>query len=169
MCSVFVLGLFYVYQHYWQSPKSADLVILNGKIAESQARVQENQALLAKLTARSPASEEVKTSHHLLDQYLKSNNHFSNVVTSIVESSKNDAFLLTKISSDKQAPVSGYVQTLYHVEVEASFIAIGKFLERLEDSSLLTEVDSIDITRLGTEMKRCKANINLFSYVTEHE
>ena len=135
------------------------------KVTALRASILDNKNKLAALSTRVPASEELKATHQLLDKYLKSNDRFSSVVTNLVASSKEESFLLTKVVSENQTKMSGYTQTLYHLEAETSFISIGKFLERLEESPLLTEVQSIDIVRLEDEMERCKASIKLFSYV----
>jgi hypothetical protein len=113
-----------------------------------------------------PASLELKTSNELLDKYMKSNDRFSNVISTVISNSNNLSFVVNKIATESQAQLMGYAQTLYSIQASASFISIGKFLESLEDSPLLTEVQSIDIERTGNELKMCKANIKLFSYVS---
>ncbi len=163
--SVLMLLLFASYLHFWQAPRSAQLKSIQEKIAISKADIAKNQALIKSISNRSPASDELSASRNLMEQYLKSNEKFSSVVTSIVSGSKNSSFSLTKISAENQTKINGYAQTLYNLEAEASFISIGKFLERLEDSPLLTEVQSIEIQRLEDEMQRCKVNIKLFGYV----
>ncbi len=159
------LALVYCFQHYWVVPKKLKLTEVRERVVSSRTKIAEDQLALEKLISRMPAAEEMRASQHLLDQYFKSNKQFSSVITSIVDNSKSDSFTLNRISSERQSKVSGYSQTLYNLEAEASFISIGRFLEKLEDSSLLTEVESVEITRLADEMKRCKANIKLFSYV----
>ena len=168
LASLFVVGVLFLVQRYWIAPQQLRVTKLRGEVTVAKATLQKDQAELKKLSTRSPASQEFAASQRLLDRYLKSNAMFSNVVTGLVENSKNDAFQLNKITSDLQSTFGTYTQTQYQVEVEAPFIAIGKFLEKLEDSALLTEVDSIEISRIQEEMKRCRANIRLFSYVAGH-
>ena len=100
-----------------------------------------------------------------MDQYVLFNDRFSSVISSIVNSSKSKAFTLTKLSLEDQSTENGYKKMLYSLDAEASFIEIGKFLEKLEDAPLLTEVSSVEINRIDNEMKRCQAHIKLFSYV----
>jgi hypothetical protein len=83
----------------------------------------------------------------------------------IFSGSKENDFTVQKITSMQSTKFGGYTQTLYALEADSSFIAIGKFLENLEDSPLLTEIESIDIARIENEMKQCKASIRLYGYV----
>jgi Tfp pilus assembly protein PilO len=162
---VFALILTVCFQQFWVQPKSGELNDIETKISTLQKKMEADQLAYNDLQKRTPASVESASASQLLDQYLKFNGHFSSVVNGIVSNSQGGSFSLTKISSESQVQTVGYTQTLYTVEAEAPFIAIGKFLEKMEDSPLLTEVDSIDISRIGTEMRRCKAKIKLFSYV----
>jgi hypothetical protein len=160
-----ILFFTFCFQQLWVKSRALELDQVTRSIAETQKKLEMDQLTYVQLMKRAPASVEVTSASQLLDEYLKFNGHFSSVVNGIVLSSKNTSFSLTKISSEKQVKATGYTQTLYSIEAEAPFIAIGKFLEKMEDSPLLTEVDSIEISRIGNEMKRCKAKIKLFSYV----
>ncbi len=149
----------------WSQNKVNEIAKLDQDISLIQAKMVKDQLAYDQLQKRAPASVEANLASQLLEQYLKFNGRFSSVVNGIVLSSNGNAFALNKILSESQVQAVGYTQTLYSIEAEASFIAIGKFLEKMEDSPLLTEVDSIEISRIGNEMKRCKAKIKLFSYV----
>jgi Tfp pilus assembly protein PilO len=140
---------------------------LKNEVTSVQASVDKNQALLVALQSRAPASADLRTSNDLLEKYLKNNDRFSNVVAGIVSNSNHSTFNVTKISAESQAQLYGYSQILYSIEADASFISIGKFLESLEDSSLLTEVSSIEIGRTGSELRLLKTKIKLFSYVSK--
>jgi len=164
LLSLIIVVFLVLFTIMWdRSGTMASLTVSRNQVAASKAKLDENKALYDKLTKRSPSSEGLNTDY--LDQYLKLNDHFSSVITGIVNSSKGNSFALNKISLESQAVENGYKQMLYSLDAEASFIAIGKFLERLEDAPLLTEVSSIEISRIDNEMKRCQAHIKLFSYV----
>ena len=158
--------VFLVYfQQVVMADKMKEVAALQVSIRLVKEKLNLDQLAYLELQKRAPASVETGIAGQLLDQYLKFNGHFSSVVSGIVSSSNGNSFALTKILAENQIKTVGYTQTLYSVEADASFISIGKFLEKMEDSPLLTEVDSIDITRIESEMKRCKAKIKLFSYV----
>ena len=166
LLSLFALASFYLFQTYYMKPKKEVLNGMKSEVSALQIKNDQNHVLLSTLQNRVPASLELKTSNELLDKYMKSNDRFSNVISTVISNSNNLSFVVNKIATESQAQLMGYAQTLYSIQASASFISIGKFLESLEDSPLLTEVQSIDIERTGNELKMCKANIKLFSYVS---
>ena len=166
LLSLFALASFYLFQTYYMKPKKEVLNGMKSEVSALQIKNDQNHVLLSTLQNRVPASLELKTSNELLDKYMKSNDRFSNVISTVISNSNNLSFVVNKIATESQAQLMGYAQTLYSIQASASFISIGKFLESLEDSPILTEVQSIDIERTGNELKMCKANIKLFSYVS---
>ena len=165
LISLMALVMMFLFQRYWLIPNSQKLVEIQTKTIETKKKIEEAQNLLSNFKTRMPASVEVKNAQSLLDRYITSNDRFSKVITGIFAGSKDGSFSISKISTERSTQVGAYTQTLYQLEAESSFIAIGKFLETLEDSPLLTEVESIDISRIESEMKRCKASIRLYGYV----
>ena len=164
LMSIVVLVLFALFHFSWKN--SNKMLTLNAVRASSmtaKSKLIENQSLYEKLIKREPASQGFSADY--MDQYILANDHFSSAITGIVNSSKSKAFTLIKLSLEDQSSDSGYKKMLYSLDAEASFIEIGKFLEKLEDAPLLTEVTSIEINRIDTEMKRCQAHIKLYSYV----
>jgi hypothetical protein len=166
LLSLFAFASVYLFETYYLKPRKVALEALKVEESNLQMKIDQNQILLTTLKNKVPASIELKTSNELLDKYMKSNDRFSNVLTSIISNSNQIAFTVNRIATESQAQLMGYAQTLYSIQASASFIAIGKFLESLEDSPLLTEVQSIDIERTGNELRMCKANIKLFNYVS---
>ena len=142
---------------------AAALTDFRAKSEIAKNKLAESQAFLDKLSKRDPSADGVNADY--LDQYLRLNDRFSSVITGIVSSSKGGGFMLTRVSLEGEITENGYKRMLYSMDAEASFISIGKFLEKLEDAPLLTEVSSVEINRIENEMKRCKAHIKLYSYV----
>ena len=172
LVSLMLAGIFFAFQKYWVKPNTVRLVELHEKTESARKQIEENRALLANVKTRAPASVsppsiEEKTAKGMLERYMNSNDRFSRVIMGIVSGSKEGAFSLSKIAAEKSTKVGSYTQTLYHLETESSFISIGKFLETLENSPLLTEVESIEISRIEQEMKQCKASIRIYGYVGE--
>ena len=164
LISLILVILMALFGFLWK--KSSFVTALNElqlKTDAAKTQVLESRALYEKLSKREPAG--VGATKEFLDQYVLLNDHFSSVITGIVNSSKGKEFTLTKLSLDDQSSEAGYKKMLYSIDAEASFIDIGKFLEKLEDAPLLTEVSSVEINRIDTEMKRCRAHIKLYSYV----
>lgn len=164
MLCLVILTLFAAFNILWKKSGSANaLNEIRAKADASKKVLADNQALYDKLSKRSPASEGFSADY--MSQYAMLNDRFSSVITGIVNSSKSKKFTLSRLSLENQSAENGYKKMLYSLDAEASFIEIGKFLEKLEDAPLLTEVSSVEINRIDNEMKRCKAHIKLYSYV----
>jgi hypothetical protein len=162
---LFSLMSMFAFDRFWQKPHSKELKELQVKVVDAKKKIDETQKQLDGLKNRSPASADHHTTLSLFDRYLTTNDRFSSVLLGIFSGSKENDFSVQKISALQSNRFEGYTQTLYALEAESNFIAIGKFLENLEDSPLLTEVESIDISRIENELKQCKASIRLYGYV----
>jgi hypothetical protein len=171
LLSLGIIALGFGFESFWVKPNAKKLQELNEKTEAARKKIEDTQALIIKVKNRAPASVPVKDEDHttksMLERYMGSNDRFSKVVMGIVTGSKEGAFSVSKISAERSVKIGSYTQTLYELDAESSFLSIGKFLETLEDSPLLTEVDSIEISRIEQEMKRCSAKIRLFGYVGE--
>lgn len=164
MLCVVIVSFFGLFHLLWmKSGASVSALTLNAQLEKSKQTLAENKTFLEKLSNRSPAS--VGAGVDEMDKYVLTNDRLSSVINGIVASSRSEALALTKLSLEDQSLESGYKKMLYSVDAEASFIDIGKFLEKLEDAPLLTEIKSININRIDNEMKRCQAHIRLYSYV----
>ncbi len=172
LLSLGILAVGFGFQRFWVVPKTKSLDELGKQVDSARKQLDETRAMIAKVGSRAPASTTpVVADDHvargLLDRYLESNDRFSKVVMGIVSGSKEGSFTISKILAEKSQKMGAYTQTLYELETESSFLSIGKFLESLEDSPLLTEVESVEISRIEQEMKRCTAKIRLYGYVGE--
>jgi len=168
LMSAVVVTMMVLFSFYWKtSGMAVGLNALKAKSEVSKRSLAENQALIDKLTKRVPASDGVSAEY--LDQYVLLNDRISSVIAGIVNSTKGRSFTLSKLLQEEQSIEGGYKKILYSLDAEASFIDIGKFLEKLEDAALLTEVKAVEINRIDDEMKRCKAHIRLYSYVRVDE
>jgi|688.fasta_scaffold1024352_1 hypothetical protein len=165
LLSFVIIGGALLFQRFWVIPNSQRLVEMQEKTKVIRAKIEELKTQLNTVAVKIPVNEEVKTAQSLLDRYISTNDKFSSVIMGIFSGSKEREFNISKIIAERSEKVGVYTQTLYQIEAESSFIAIGKFLEGLEDSALLTEVESINISKIEDEMKRCKASIRLFGYV----
>jgi hypothetical protein len=166
--SSMALALFFVYNHYWKTSHAMKLAALNNELARVNEEALNDQKLLDKLlsTNRNPADLALQTSKDLLDKYAKSNDHFSKVMMQLSDKA-GTPFSLTRFATENQTKVGPYTKTSISLEAQATFLTIGRFLETLDDSPLLTEVESIEIKRVSTDLKLCNAKIRIFSYVAE--
>lgn len=165
LISLVLLAVMGVFQVYWVKPNSKKMFEIQVKTAAIQKKIEESKSLIVSAGSRTPANEEAKTTQNLLERYVTSNTKFSKIITGIFNGSKDGGFSISKITAERSSAIGAYTQTLYNLQAESSFISIGRFLETLEDSPLLTEVESIDINRIENEMKKCRADIRIFGYV----
>jgi hypothetical protein len=165
LISLFSVVALMAFERFWQKPHSKERKELEAKVASTRKSIEEAKKVLDDLKSRAPASQDNQTTQSLFHRYLSANDRFSSVVMGIFSGSKEYDFAVQKISALQSNRFEGYTQTLYSLEAESNFIAIGKFLENLEDSPLLTEIESIDISRIENELKQCKASIRLYGYV----
>jgi len=163
ICVAIGAGLF-AFQRYWKVPHSRENQRLQTEIANIKTEIETNQQILAKFSVgRQPAAAAPKGQTELFAKLSKDNDNFSKVIKQLTLK-ENTPFIMSLIATEPPVRVANYTKTLISVEAEASFLSIGKFLENLENSSLLTEVESIEISRLTNDMKLCDAKIKLLSY-----
>lgn len=168
MLSVTILCLFFLFYVTWEKIGPAGAMIdLEQRSAVAKRKLADNKALFEKLNNRAPAS--VGFSSEYMDRYVLNNDRFSGAINGIVTSSKAKDFVLKKIQLEEQSVENGYKKLLYILQADATFIEVGKFLEKIEEAPLLTEVNSVEITRDENEMRRCHAEIKLYSYVRPDE
>ncbi|NDC76530.1 MAG: hypothetical protein EBZ67_01400 [Chitinophagia bacterium] len=89
----------------------------------------------------------------------------TNIVRELSGGDTPDLFLIRNLSVGREEKFADYSKVLFNLEIEAPFMSVGHFLEKLEKSDLLTEVVNIDISRVEREMKRCTIKLSLYSYV----
>lgn len=163
-----ILSLFFLFSHYLRAPQNQKLLILKQEVDTAKSEVETNEQLLARLStgvSRGPASIEDPFARQRLEKYAQSNDRLSKIMQHLAKN-KEHTLVISRISTEKPTALSGYTKTRISLDAEASFVSIGKFLEKIEDSPLLTEVESIEINRVVGDLRLCNAKINLFSYVT---
>lgn len=164
ICITLVAGFFMLNKHIL-NPKRDALSEIHKKIVSITGEVERDRKAMAELTKRKPASVETGTdSSEVMKNLDGKNQQFSNIISSLAKGDGQSPFLLSRISVDKATDSKSYLKTSFSVDVEASFMAIGRFLEGLEESTLLMEVDSVSITRMSNELKKCTAKVKFSSY-----
>lgn len=79
---------------------------------------------------------------------------------------KRDDLTVRRIASEKQEITSDFEKTTLQMEIDTPFNSLGKLLEEIEGSKLLTRVEKIQIMRIENELRLCRARIilNTFSW-----
>lgn len=162
-----IVAAFLLYYKTIYMGSRAKILELNRTIATEKADLEKTRAQLQDLSNRKIASVETEESRVVYDKYVEANASLANVVGALAKGDGRSPFSLKKIATEKQENVNGYTKTQFSIDVDASFPAIGGFLEGLELSPLLTDIQTVEISRISTELKKCSAKIKLLSYVVK--
>ena len=162
---VAVTALFALYYLGFYSKSRAVVVQLNRTIASETVELEKSRAQYSDLSNRRPAAVDADDSLTIYDKYAQTNASLASVIGTLAKGDGKSPFSLNKIVSEKQEIVNGYTKTQFSINLDASFPAIGGLLEGLEQSPLLTDVQTVEISRMGNELKKCSAKIKLLSYV----
>jgi hypothetical protein len=163
-CAVLFMGFI----KSWYMVKAREIRSLNKKISSLEKQLDMNRRLSVDLQTRKVASAEGETKRQKeMEQYVNENSQLAQVVHRIAVS--EDRFEVNRLVIDKQEQEKDYRRAFVKLEVEGPFTKIGTFLEKLESSRTVGEVRSIEISRIGNELKRCFAKITLETFVFESE
>lgn len=138
---------------------------LDQSIANEQQQLDANRAIFEKLSSRKLASASFDSSIDL-KSYVDGNSRLGNILSNISEMEHDQKlFKLTKISSENKESAPGVEKILFSMEIETSFLGLGTFLEKLENSKYLSRVESVTVNRVGTDLKKCSATVKFYSYI----
>ncbi len=135
-------------------------------LQEQQRQLDSNREIYERLSSRKLASVSSSTADADLNGYVDGNSRLGNLLNSISDMEQDQRlFKITKLTSDKKELGKGYERILFSLELETSFLGLGTFLEKLENSKYLSRVESVSVNRLGSDLKRCSATIKFYSYI----
>lgn len=139
----------------------SQMASLGRQIDDLSSQIEQSQNSLIQLQN---AKNEMTANAALL-AYKKENVGQAGLMKVLSETEKkNNGFALRKIASEKNEKLDEVEKNTFQMEVEAPFISIGSFLENLENSKLLTRVDSVQVFRTEKELSLCRAKIIVDSY-----
>ncbi len=168
ICAVAVVGFAIFYKTVFLGSRRA-AAELGQKIAAEETELAKQKARLAELSGRKPASPATTGSGSVnYERYLKANTSFGDVIGTLARGNGKSPFQVDKIKIEKQDQVNGYTRTALSIDVETSFLALGGFLEAIERSPLLTDIQGVEISRMSDELRKCTARIRLNSYVVRN-
>ena len=143
-----------------------ELRLVDSQISQLQSEVAESQIKLATQPARKPASMAPPNGNSpVVDRYVQENSRLGNVLNVISEmENEKKLFSVTKITSEKHESNKDYDKILFNMELDTSFLGLGSFLETLEQSEVLSRVESVIVTRIGEDLKKCHAQIKFYTF-----
>jgi hypothetical protein len=161
-----LIALSLAYVNVWYNPREIEIKRDQKILEEAQKKLKADEDLIASLNSSDKPAEQQLAQDARLATIREANNNFTNIVKKLSGNENPDLFMIRSLTLDKEEQFSEYNKVQFTLDVEAPFLNVGQFLEKLEESLLLTELVDIDATRIDPELKRCSVKLSLNSYVS---
>jgi hypothetical protein len=161
-----ITAICYGFLHYWYEPRAKETRRLQQFVNEAKAKIENDATLAESLTKQAILNSRPPETDTQLEQIKIMNSNFANIIRELSGVGGMGRFDIRNLTVSKEEKMADYTRVLFTVEIEAPFLAIGSFLERLEVSKLLTEVVEIDVSRIEREHKRCQVKLSIYSYAS---
>jgi hypothetical protein len=152
------LGFKMILVKQWKQRNEVRLEVTNLEENILKAQISVNQM---KINALAQATASTGNGPEAL---LEKNNNISSLLTKM--SGDGVRFSLNRLVVEEHKVINGYSRTLFNLEIESSFIELGKFIESMENSDFLVDFQSVEISRVDRELKLAVAKIKVFSYAS---
>ena len=156
---VLILGTL-VYFAAFYGPKSKVVAQQREEVKKLAAELALHQSQIARLA---PVRTDAKGPTVPLQKYLAMNERFSDLITRLNGDGK--VYRVNRLAMEKQEIKASFSKNTFNLEIETSFLKLGQFIEALEKSDFLLEINSVDVLRVDRELRKCTARIQLNSYV----
>lgn len=139
---------------------------LESQLASQKAEVEKKQNSLKDLETQNEALNKILNGKSQLKKYIETSRYMAELLRQLGarDTYKNSNLNLRSINIKETAKVSNFSRSTFQLEIESSFIELGRYLASLEASDLLVEVQSVKLSRIDNELKRCIANIEVHGY-----
>jgi len=159
-----LLTLAFLNERTWMSSlkaeeAAADIRITELKKATADALAEKESFLnrdIAGAVAFPPSAE--------LDHAGNASAKVSSFIRELASQESESRFRIVRLGTEEPQALKEFSRTPVTLDVEASFPAIGNFLEKLEDSPYLAEVESLEVYRVENDLRLCAAKIKIYSY-----
>ncbi|NDD91395.1 hypothetical protein EBZ37_04855 [bacterium] len=150
---------------YWYKPRKLSIANEIRLVEETNKKLIADQEVFSDLQKIDSESEQPRGQDPRITVIREANSSFANIIKKLSGTDDPDLFSIKNIAVEKEESFSEYSKVLFSLELEAPFLHVGRFLETLEKSDLLTEVVDIEANRIEPELKRCSVKLKLYSYV----
>jgi hypothetical protein len=140
---------------------------LDRQVSELSAQKEKDRIDYEDRVSRSVASTQILRSGEMISKIEESNDYFSTFISKLAHQDGVGSFRILRLATETPVQSPEYTRTGITLTVESSFPAVGKFLESLENSPTLAEIDSMEIARIDGDLKKCSAKIKLSNYVVK--
>lgn len=179
-----LLAVFFGFIKYIYLPKKSEIALLTQNIINQEVQLKTSRAELEAMSqVKGPAlggpaasgggasgglvSSTTSVNENSLPEssILDVTSRLGAFISEISNTENNSPFRLVRITNEEQAEIDGAITKMsFSLDVETTFMEIGKFVEKLERSPLLTEVRSMQMSRLDDDLRMISVKLKLTSY-----
>jgi len=141
-----------------------EIASLQETLQVQETELQKKQETLRDLQTKSAVLERANQNEKQLGKYIEASKYMSNLLRQLGAEEGRADIHLRQIDIKETTKVNNLYRSSLQLEVESSFLALGRFLASLEKSDLLIEVKSLQLNRIDSELKRCQATIEVQGY-----
>lgn len=142
--------VFIFYFGVYSNKQHLEIEVLNLDLQKVIVDLNSNQDKL--LQSRSQSNKNLE-----LTKVMSSNEQFGDFLKHL--SGEQGLFLVNKLNVLEQENSSTFIKSKISLEVETSFLNLGKFIEEMEKSNYLIEITGVEVTRISEELRKCTAKI----------
>ncbi len=118
-----------------------------------RSEIEKDSLSLAKvLSERAPASLDSKVGEISIGQIVEENSQFTKFVRSLAVDEQLRYLEILRVTNEKSESFNGSTKIVYTVEVQGPFLQIQKFIEFLESSPLMVELNSFDLSKIDGDV-----------------
>lgn len=151
------VGLLFLLNRYWTAN-----FIQQSSLTSKNLEKQLDTLKKSEITLSSIKKSIQKAKNSIGEQKI-----YSSVSQLLHEISKNinpNQTLIKNIKNYKTQKETDFIKDYFQVDIESSFLTLGSFLEKLEASNILINIESIEVNHIDGDMQNCNASIKIVSY-----
>lgn len=152
-----------VFKYGYSSKRTEDFA-LSTKISELQQAAASDMLKATQLAAtRVPATTTIGDKK--IPELLEQNSHFTSFVRNLAGDDQN--LEIKRITSEKVEKSDGSSLLVYSVIVKSPYLAIMKFVNKIEESPLMVEVQSVDFSKDSEEIHTVIGKLTISNLVAK--
>jgi Tfp pilus assembly protein PilO len=139
---------------------------IESDLSTKNEELNKKQIELTDLQAKAETIQRALSGKWNLKKYLESSKYMAELLKELGAKEGVDKydFHLKSLTIKGTEKVNSFNRTTFNLEIESNFIELGKYLAALEKSELLVQVQSVKLTRIDNDLKRCVAIIEVHGY-----
>lgn len=157
-------AVLFAFLKLWYLKERVEVSALEQTQQQLSSRQRTAREIIGQARARAPAASDTVVS---ASDLLSADKNIAQLLESIGGVPQQFGLRINRIASEGEAIIEGIKAVSFKIDVEASFLAVGQFIDFLEELKYLIHVDSVEVLRITDDLKRCTAQIHLASFTKE--